>query len=83
MSARDRARRLLFFTPHVSVPLALLGAFLVLASPVIVLVPFGWIAVPVGILGALALGLALRTRYRLAILDSSPLGVLTWLQRRR
>jgi hypothetical protein len=30
-----------------------------------------------------ALGAALRSRYRVSILDSSPLGVVSWLQRRR
>jgi len=80
---RDRVRMLLFFTPWVSVPLALLGICLVLATPLVVLVPYGWLAIPALVAGAVALALALRSRYRLSILDSSPLGVVMWLQRRR
>ena len=30
---------------------------------------------------AIALSLVLRPRYRVSILDSSPLGVVTWLRR--
>ena len=37
---------------------------------------------PVAIVAAILLALYLRPRYRLAILDSSPLGVFYWLQRR-
>ena len=80
---RDRVRTLLFFTPWVSVPLALLGICLVLATPLVVLVPYAWLAIPALVAGAVVLALMLRSRYRLAILDSSPLGVVMWLQRRR
>jgi hypothetical protein len=81
-SLRDKTRALLLFTPWASIPLALLACFLVAATPVVVLVPYGWVLVPLGVLGAVALGLWLRPRYRTTILDSSPLGVFTWLQRR-
>jgi hypothetical protein len=83
MSLRDRVRVLLFFTPWASIPLAVLGGWLVVLSPVIAFVPFGWLAVPVGLVLAAALALVLRPRYRVSVLDSSPLGVITWLQRRR
>ena len=80
---RDRVRKLLFFTPWVSVPLALLGICLLLATPLVVLVPYGWLVVPALVAAAVVLALMLRSRYRLSILDSSPLGVVMWLQRRR
>jgi hypothetical protein len=83
MTVRDRLRELLLFTPWVSMPLALLGVYLVLVSPLVVLVPYGWLAVPIGVAGAVGLALLLRPRYRLAILDTSPLGVLMWFRRRR
>jgi hypothetical protein len=83
MRLRDRIRVLLLFTPWVSVPLALLGVFLAVTYPVGVLLGFGWIVAVVGVAGAVALGAALRSRYRVSILDSSPLGVVSWLQRRR
>jgi hypothetical protein len=80
---RDRVRLLLLFTPWASIPLALLGVYLVLVSPLVACVPYGWVAVPAGVAGAIALALVLRPRYRVAILDSSPLGVVSWLRRRR
>ncbi len=79
---RDQFRTILFFTPWVTIPLAFLGVALTLATPVVALVPFGWVLVPVLLLGAAGLALLLRPRYRLSILDSSPLGVFYWLQRR-
>ena len=79
---RDQLRRILFFTPWVTIPLAFLGVVLTLIAPVAVLVPYGWVLVPVALLAAVALALMLRPRYRLSILDSSPLGVFYWLQRR-
>ena len=79
---RDHARMVLFFTPWLSIPLALLGLALVVLTPVAVLVPWGWLTILVAIGGAGALALWLRPRYRLSILDSSPLGVFYWLQRR-
>jgi hypothetical protein len=80
---RDRVRMLLFFTPWVSAPLALLGLGLLVLSPVVAFVPWGWLAVPALVAAAAVLAAALRSRYRLSILDSSPLGVVMWLQRRR
>jgi hypothetical protein len=79
---RDQLRTILFFTPWVTIPLAFLGVVLTLATPVVVLVPYGWVLVPLALLAAVALALVLRPRYRLSILDSSPLGVFYWLQRR-
>ena len=79
---RDQARMVLFFTPWLSIPLALLGLALVVLTPVAVLVPWGWLTILVAIGGAGALALWLRPRYRLSILDSSPLGVFYWLHRR-
>jgi hypothetical protein len=79
---RNTVRAILFFTPWLSIPLALLGGALLVLSPVVVLVPFGWIAVPLAGVAAAALALRLRPRYRVTILDSSPLGVFSWLQRR-
>ena len=79
---RDQARMVLFFTPWLSIPLALLGLALVVLTPVAVLVPWGWLTILVAIGAAGALALWLRPRYRLSILDSSPLGVFYWLQRR-
>ena len=49
--SRDRVRTLLFFTPWVSVPLALLGISLVLATPLVVLVPYAWLAIPALVAG--------------------------------
>ena len=81
MRLRDRIRVVLFFTPTVSIPLAVLGVYLAVATPVLVLVPYGWIAAPVGVALAYLLHLRLRARYRLTMLDSSPMGVVTWLRR--
>ena len=80
---RSRVRMLLLFNPAVSVALGVLAVFLVLATPLIVLVPYGWVAVPVGVLLAVVVWRQVSSRYRLTILDSSPLGVVTWLQKRR
>ena len=79
---RDQTRMVLFFTPWLSIPLTLLGLALVVLTPIAVLVPWGWLTILVAIGGAGALALWLRPRYRLSILDSSPLGVFYWLQRR-
>jgi hypothetical protein len=79
---RDRIRFLLLFTPWVSIPLALLGVFFAVLYPVMQWTWVGWIIYGVGVVGAVAIALLLRSRYRLSILDSSELGVVTWLQRR-
>ena len=81
-SARDRLRKLLFFTPWVSIPLALLGVAFALSWPLLLFVSFGWVCYPFALVAAAALGFWLRPRYRLAILDSSHLGVVYWLQKR-
>ncbi len=73
---------LAFFTPWVSIPLAFLGIALLVTYPLLLITSFAWICLPVAIVIAVALALYLRPRYRLAILDSSPLGVFYWLQRR-
>ena len=65
-----------------SIPLAFLGVVLVLTYPLLLLTSLAWICLPVAVVAAVALALWLRPRYRLAILDSSPLGVFYWLQRR-
>jgi hypothetical protein len=74
---------LVLFNPAASVAFAVLAVLLVLATPLIVLVPYGWVAVPVGVLLAVVVWRQVGSRYRLSILDSSPLGVVTWLQKRR
>jgi hypothetical protein len=79
---RDRIRILLLFTPWVSIPLALLGVFLAVLYPLMQRTWIGWIIYGVGLAGAIAIAVRLRSRYRLSILDSSSLGVITWLQRR-
>jgi hypothetical protein len=79
---KDQVRMVVFFTPWVSIPLAFLGIVLVLTYPLLLLTSLAWVCVPVAIVAAVALALWLRPRYRLAILDSSPLGVFYWLQRR-
>jgi hypothetical protein len=79
---RDRIRILLLFTPWVSIPLALLGVFLAVLYPLMQRTWIGWIIYGVGVAGAIAIAVRLRSRYRLSILDSSSLGVITWLQRR-
>jgi hypothetical protein len=82
MMLRDRIRTLLLFTPWVSIPLALLGVFLAVLYPLMQWTWIGWIIYGVGLAGSIAIALRLRSRYRLSILDSSSLGVMTWLQRR-
>jgi len=79
---RERIRFLLLFTPWVSIPLALLGVFLAVLYPLMQWTWIGWIIYGVGITGTVALAVKLRSRYRLSILDSTSLGVVTWLQRR-
>ena len=79
---RDRIRILLLFTPWVSIPLALLGVFLAVLYPLMQWTWIGWVIYGVGLAAAIGIALRVRTRYRLSILDSSSLGVLTWLQRR-
>ena len=82
MTLRDRVRVLLFFTPWVSAPLALLGGFLAIFYPLMQRTWIGWIIYGVGIAATVGFALRLRSRYRMSFLDSSPLGVVTWLQRR-
>jgi hypothetical protein len=79
---RDRIRTVVFFTPWVSIPLAFLGVALAVTYPLALLTSLAWICAPVAVVAAVGLALWLRPRYRLAILDSSPLGVFYWLQRR-
>ena len=79
---RARIRILLLFTPWVSIPLALLGVFLAVLYPLMQWTWIGWVIYGVGLAGAIGIALRVRSRYRLSILDSSSLGVLTWLQRR-
>jgi hypothetical protein len=81
-SLKHRVRRFLFFTPWVSIPLALLGIALALTYPLMLVTRLGWVCDPIAVVLAVALALWLRSRYRLSILDSSPLGVFYWLQRR-
>lgn len=78
---RDRIRFLLLFTPWVSVPLALLGVFFAVLYPLMERTWAGWIIYGLGIACTIGLALRLRSRYRLTILDSSSLGVVSWLQR--
>ena len=82
MRLRDRIRFLLLFTPWVSIPLALLGVFLGVLYPLMQWTRVGWIIYGVAIVATVGFALRLRSRYRLSILDSSSLGVITWLQRR-
>jgi hypothetical protein len=79
---RERVRVIVFFTPWLSIPLGLLGVVLALTYPLMLLTGLAWICDPIAVVLAVALGAWLRPRYRLAIVDSSPLGVLYWLQRR-
>ena len=79
---RDHIRTVVFFTPWVSIPLAFLGLALGVTYPLLLVTSLAWICAPVAVLAAVGLALWLRPRYRLAILDSSPLGVFYWLQRR-
>ena len=62
--------------------LAFLGVALAVTYPLVLLTSLAWICAPVAVVAAVGLALWLRPRYRLAILDSSPLGVFYWLQRR-
>jgi hypothetical protein len=64
------------------VPLALLGVYLGILGPLMLSTGLGWMVYGVGIAGAVVLAVFLRSRYRLSILDSTSLGVMTWLQRR-
>ena len=82
MTVLERIRTVIFFTPWVSIPLSLLGILLAVALPLIGLGSLGWAVYALSVLVAVGLGAWLRPRYRLAILDSSPLGVVYWLQRR-
>jgi len=79
---RDRIRFLLLFTPWVTIPLALLGAFFAVFGPLLLWAGLDWVLYGVGVAGAIAIAALLRSRYRLSILDSTSLGVITWLQRR-
>jgi len=78
----DKVRMVVLFTPWVSIPLMFLGVVLLVASPLVLLTSYGWICVPVALVVAVLVALWLRPRYRVSILDSSPLGVFYWLQRR-
>ena len=81
-SLRNRVRLLLFLTPWVSIPLALLGVALALTYPLMLVTRLGWICDPVAVVIAALFALRLRSRYKVAVLDSSPLGVFYWLQKR-
>ena len=63
-------------------PLALLGIVLAVTYPLMLVVRLAWILDPVAVVGAVLLARWLRPRYKLAMVDSSQLGVLYWLQRR-
>ena len=78
----DRLRTLLFFTPWVSIPLALLGVGSAACVPLAMLTSYGWVAYVVAVVLALALAVWLRPRHQLSVLDSSHLGVFLWLRRR-
>ena len=82
MSLRDRLRLIAFLSPWVTIPLALLGVALTLVYPLVLLTSLAWILYPILVGLAVVFALWLRSRYKLAILDSSPLGVFYWLQRR-
>jgi hypothetical protein len=79
---RNQIRLILFFTPWVTVPLALLGVVLALTYPLMLVSRIFWIVDPIAIVLAALLAYGMRERYRLQILDSSPLGIFYWLQRR-
>jgi hypothetical protein len=79
---RDRLRIAAFLTPWLSIPLALLGIALAVTYPLMLVTRLGWICDPVAVVLAVVLALWMRGRYRTVILDSSPLGVFTWLQKR-
>jgi MFS superfamily sulfate permease-like transporter len=78
----DRVRMIALFTPWVSIPLMFVGVALVVTWPLVLLTSYGWICVPVALVVAVLIALWLKPRYRVSILDSSPLGVFYWLQRR-
>jgi len=78
----DKVRMIALFTPWVSIPLMFVGVVLVVTWPLVLLTSYGWICVPAALLVAVLMALWLRPRYRVSILDSSPLGVFYWLQRR-
>jgi membrane protein YdbS with pleckstrin-like domain len=78
----DKVRMVALFTPWVSIPLMFLGVVLLIVSPLVLLTSYGWICVPAALVVAVVIALWLRPRYRVSILDSSPLGVFYWLQRR-
>ena len=80
---RDRVRQLVFFAPWLSIPLTLAGIAFALLVPVILAIgALGWICYAVVLVAAVVLAIWLRPRYRVAVLDSSHLGVLYWLQKR-
>jgi hypothetical protein len=79
---RTQIRFLLLFTPWVTIPLALLGIYLAVLYPLMQWTRAGWIVYGAGLAGAVLVGGLVRKRYRLVILDSTSLGVTTWLQRR-
>jgi O-antigen ligase len=79
---KSHLRELAFFTPWVSIPLSLLAVVLLVTFPLVLVTRSAWILAPIGLVVAAVLALFLRRRYRVAILDSSPLGVFYWLQQR-
>ena len=79
---KSHLRELAFFTPWVSIPLSLLALVLLVTFPLVLVTSSAWIVAPIGLVAAAVLALFLRRRYRVAILDSSPLGVFYWLQQR-
>jgi O-antigen ligase len=79
---KSHLRELAFFTPWVSIPLSLLAVVLLVTFPLVLVSRSAWILAPIGLVVATGLALFLRRRYRVAILDSSPLGVFYWLQQR-
>ena len=79
---RDRLRVLSFFTPWVSIPLALLGIESIVCFPLALLVGFGWISYVAAVVSTVAFAVWLRPRYRMSTLDSSHAGVFVWFRRR-
>jgi hypothetical protein len=73
---------LAFFTPWVSVPLGFFGVLVALSYLLLIVTTYAWVCVPLALAAAILLGIWMRPRYRLEILDSSPLGVFYWFQRR-
>ena len=80
--ALDKVRMVALFTPWISIPLMFVGIALVVTWPLVLFTSYGWVCVPVVVVIAVLMALWLRPRYRVSILDSSPLGVFYWLQRR-